>query len=169
MKNNQVIKNETISFNSFGINKKPIEKRPLLSATIRNEKDIKKRILERPTINYYAAIIFIAVHLISAVLLTYIVEFVLKEAKIVLNIKTILLYCMIVALEFCITMRYTLVWLVKIYQRYARAEIRLRCCMTPSCSEYAIIALKKYGVIRGIIKTIKRLKRCHPPGKIDYP
>jgi uncharacterized protein len=42
------------------------------------------------------------------------------------------------------------------------------CRYAPSCSEYAIEALKKYGVLRGGWLTIKRLMRCHPWGGSGY-
>lgn len=67
------------------------------------------------------------------------------------------------------TLRYILIWLIRVYQRYAKSETRLRCCYTPSCSEYAILALKKYGLAVGTYKAVKRLLRCGPPGGIDYP
>ncbi|MBU5417691.1 membrane protein insertion efficiency factor YidD [Anaerobutyricum soehngenii] len=66
-------------------------------------------------------------------------------------------------------MKYILIWFIRVYQRYAKSETRLRCCYTPSCSEYAILALKKYGLVIGSIKAFKRLLRCGPPGGIDYP
>lgn len=62
-----------------------------------------------------------------------------------------------------------LIFTIKLYQRYAKIEIRMKCCFKPSCSEYAILALEKYGVITGIKLSIKRFKRCHPPGGEDYP
>lgn len=65
--------------------------------------------------------------------------------------------------------RFVLIWFVRLYQRYARSETRLRCCFTPSCSEYTILALKKYGTAIGVIKSIGRLLRCKTPGGIDYP
>lgn len=68
-----------------------------------------------------------------------------------------------------LTLKYIFIWFIRIYQRYAKSETRLRCCYTPSCSEYAILALKKYGLIIGSIKAVKRLFRCSPPGGIDYP
>jgi len=44
-----------------------------------------------------------------------------------------------------------------------------RCRFYPSCSEYAVQALNRYGVLRGSWLTIKRLGRCHPlhPGGLD--
>ena len=77
--------------------------------------------------------------------------------------------CIVTPLLFLCTLRFTFIWFVRMYQHYAKSETRLRCCMTPSCSEYAILAFKKYGAILGAIKTFRRLLRCHPPGGVDYP
>ena len=68
-----------------------------------------------------------------------------------------------------IRLRGILIWFVRVYQRYAPDDIRLSCVFEPSCSEYMILSIKKYGAIRGCIKGIKRLKRCSLPGGIDYP
>ena len=38
------------------------------------------------------------------------------------------------------------------------------CRFTPTCSQYAIEALKKHGPLRGLYLTIRRLLRCHPWG-----
>jgi putative membrane protein insertion efficiency factor len=42
------------------------------------------------------------------------------------------------------------------------------CRYAPSCSEYAIIALKRHGAIKGGWLTVKRLLRCHPWGGHGY-
>jgi uncharacterized protein len=42
------------------------------------------------------------------------------------------------------------------------------CRFYPHCSEYSYQAINKYGVIRGILLTIKRLIRCHPFNKGGY-
>lgn len=74
----------------------------------------------------------------------------------------------LLGLYFLIRLRALLIWCILVYQAKAPDDVRLRCVYTPSCSEYAIAALKKYGVIRGVVKIIKRLWRCHPPnGGID--
>ncbi|MDD7204528.1 MAG: membrane protein insertion efficiency factor YidD, partial [Coriobacteriaceae bacterium] len=43
------------------------------------------------------------------------------------------------------------------------------CRYVPTCSEYAMIALQKYGFIKGSWLAIKRICRCHPwhPGGYD--
>lgn len=42
------------------------------------------------------------------------------------------------------------------------------CRYTPSCSSYAIEALKKHGPFRGLYLAIKRILRCHPWGSSGY-
>jgi putative membrane protein insertion efficiency factor len=46
------------------------------------------------------------------------------------------------------------------------------CCrFQPSCSEYMVLAVRKYGVWRGVLKGSWRILRCHPwsPGGYDPP
>lgn len=47
--------------------------------------------------------------------------------------------------------------IVECYQHYATEETRRRCKCVPSCSEYAILCLKKYELIRALRKIRKRL------------
>ncbi len=42
------------------------------------------------------------------------------------------------------------------------------CRYAPSCSEYAIDALRKYGAVKGSWLATKRLMRCHPWGGSGY-
>lgn len=63
-----------------------------------------------------------------------------------------------------------LIWGIHLYQKYAPDHIRESCVFEPSCSEYMLIALGKYGALKGTYKGIKRLCRCHyPNGGIDKP
>ena len=45
------------------------------------------------------------------------------------------------------------------------------CRFEPSCSNYAIQAIDKYGYTKGIVLSLKRLLKCHPfhPGGYDSP
>jgi putative component of membrane protein insertase Oxa1/YidC/SpoIIIJ protein YidD len=61
------------------------------------------------------------------------------------------------------------IWMVHLYQNKASDETRLKCAFEPSCSEYMILAVRKYGVIRGVCKGIHRLRRCGKEHGIDYP
>lgn len=67
-----------------------------------------------------------------------------------------------------------LVWLsqylINIYRGLAPRRIREACRFEPSCSEYALIALNRYGFVKGWRLTIGRLLRCRPPhGGTDRP
>lgn len=42
------------------------------------------------------------------------------------------------------------------------------CRFTPTCSEYALEALKKHGPVKGSYLTIRRILRCHPWGGSGY-
>lgn len=42
------------------------------------------------------------------------------------------------------------------------------CRYTPSCSQYAIEAIKKHGPFKGLWLTVKRICRCHPWGGSGY-
>lgn len=61
-----------------------------------------------------------------------------------------------------------LIWL---YQWTLGPLIGNRCRFYPSCSNYSKEALQKYGTLKGLWLTIKRLGRCHPwhPGGVDFP
>ena len=58
--------------------------------------------------------------------------------------------------------------LVKFYQYCISPYTPPACRFTPTCSQYAVEALKKYGPIKGSWLTIKRLLRCHPWGGSGY-
>lgn len=85
-----------------------------------------------------------------------------------------LFFVAILAISFAITLalfsKRILIGLVHVYQKYAPESRRRMCLFKPTCSEYAILALNKYGSVLGTIKTIKRLKRCKGTKyRIDYP
>ena len=54
--------------------------------------------------------------------------------------------------------------LIKLYQWIISPMIGPKCRFTPSCSHYAVEALKKYGLLKGLWLSIKRISRCHPWG-----
>jgi len=54
-------------------------------------------------------------------------------------------------------LRFYGVKLIECYQHYAKTETRRRCRCVPSCSEYAILCLKRYELIKALIKIGKRL------------
>jgi len=58
--------------------------------------------------------------------------------------------------------------LIKCYQWIVSPWIGPKCRYTPSCSEYGVQALKKYGLFKGGWLTLKRISRCHPWGGHGY-
>jgi hypothetical protein len=59
-------------------------------------------------------------------------------------------------------MKRVLVGLIRLYQLLISPIKGQSCRFYPTCSEYSVQALQKYGVIKGIWKSIKRILKCHP-------
>lgn len=55
--------------------------------------------------------------------------------------------------------------LIKIYQLVISPLLGSNCRFTPTCSQYGVEAIKKYGPFKGGWLTLKRIGRCHPWGK----
>ena len=59
-------------------------------------------------------------------------------------------------------MNFILILIIKIYQSSIGILFRGSCRFQPTCSEYMLQAIKKYGFIKGVLKGIKRISKCHP-------
>ncbi|NOX21118.1 MAG: membrane protein insertion efficiency factor YidD [Nitrospirae bacterium] len=66
-------------------------------------------------------------------------------------------------------MKRILILLIKLYQTIISPLFPQSCRFTPTCSEYSIEAIKRYGSFKGSYMAIKRILRCHPfnPGGYD--
>ena len=66
-------------------------------------------------------------------------------------------------------MRRGLVALIRLYQRLISPCLPPTCRFTPTCSQYAIEAITRYGILRGGLLALRRVLRCHPfhPGGYD--
>ena len=64
-----------------------------------------------------------------------------------------------------------LVRLLELYKRRVSPLLPPACRFTPTCSEYARLALLKHGLVRGSARAAWRLLRCQPfhPGGVDLP
>ena len=60
--------------------------------------------------------------------------------------------------------RLPFILLIKFYQYVISPAIGPKCRYTPTCSHYALEAINKYGVLKGMWLAIKRIGRCHPWG-----
>ena len=127
-----------------------------------------KRKLNRPSLTYWqftlkwlSAFVLMVVLFVFVLWLTH--YFALSFGV------SICLFCGIFLLS-SFSLRWFMIDCVKLYQHYAPDDVRRRCHMIPSCSDYAIISLKKYGLIIGVVLSCTRLyKRCDGTYRIEYP
>ncbi len=61
------------------------------------------------------------------------------------------------------------IYLVEFYRKFISPLKAPTCRFYPTCSQYSLEAFKKYGLIKGMFLTIKRILKCHPfhPGGYD--
>ena len=67
-------------------------------------------------------------------------------------------------------LRGALVAPIRLYQRTVSPALPARCKYHPSCSEYAVQAVRRYGLLRGVVLAGWRLLRCNPwsHGGVDF-
>ena len=66
-------------------------------------------------------------------------------------------------------MKKLMIFLINLYRKYVSPlKRRPTCIYTPTCSQYAIEALEKYGFLKGSFLAVKRILRCHPFAKGGY-
>ncbi len=67
-------------------------------------------------------------------------------------------------------MKTLLVWFLRGYQLLLSPLLGQKCRFYPTCSNYAIEALRVHGAARGSLLAARRVCRCHPwnPGGVDF-
>nr|WP_255285472.1 membrane protein insertion efficiency factor YidD [Priestia aryabhattai] len=62
-----------------------------------------------------------------------------------------------------------LLLLIKGYQKGISPFLPARCRFYPTCSQYGVESIKRFGAVKGSYLTVKRILKCHPfhPGGID--
>jgi putative membrane protein insertion efficiency factor len=65
-------------------------------------------------------------------------------------------------------MKKLLIKSIKIYKKYISPVLPPACRYFPTCSEYALEALEKYGAAKGSFLAAKRILRCNPFAKGGY-
>lgn len=124
-----------------------------------------KRKLVRPRINWlkicvFSLIPFVVIAVVFAILYTCDIDFIVGVG---IALAFFLVYIVIIT-------KRTIICIIKLYQKFAPESIRNKCRFEPSCSEYMIISIEKYGLRKGMKAGIKRLKRCNTSdGGYDYP
>lgn len=64
-------------------------------------------------------------------------------------------------------MKHILIRSIRIYQKIP-GSFHLKCRFTPTCSNYAIEAIERFGVLKGSFLTLKRILKCNPLGPSGY-
>ncbi|MBO0724052.1 MAG: membrane protein insertion efficiency factor YidD [Blastocatellia bacterium] len=65
-------------------------------------------------------------------------------------------------------MKWIAVHLLKLYKYAISPMLPPACRFTPTCSEYTVEAIGKYGFLKGAWLGVKRLSRCHPFSEGGY-
>lgn len=65
-------------------------------------------------------------------------------------------------------MKALLISIIHFYQRHISPLTPPACRYTPTCSQYTLEAIQKYGALRGTWLGLKRICRCHPWGGSGY-
>lgn len=124
-----------------------------------------KRHLNQPSLNYMT----LSLHTLIPLLLS------LTMWKSLLKMRIKPLYAQLITITgliiyILLSLKKILIFFIHLYQHFAPDSLRLKCRFEPSCSEYMILAIQKYGVFKGIKKGINRLKRCKVEnGGYDFP
>lgn len=115
-----------------------------------------------PHIHWVRAVILLFLSLISIVIPSYAII----QSALPLYIKILAPICLVFLL-IGIHLKPLAIFAIKLYQYFAPMKIRERCVFTPTCSDYMIAAIQKYGLLKGVRKGIARLKRCHGEHRED--
>lgn len=65
-------------------------------------------------------------------------------------------------------MKKVLINLIRFYQKYLSPMKSTKCPYTPSCSQYGLEAIQKYGAVKGSMLAVWRILRCNPFSRGGY-
>ena len=65
-------------------------------------------------------------------------------------------------------MKQLLILLIRFYQKYLSPMKTTRCPYVPTCSQYGLEAIEKYGAVKGGALAVWRILRCNPLSKGGY-
>ena len=117
----------------------------------------------RPDVSIKRTCIFLLISEVALLAVSFGVALILKmllEFELPFAVTIVLLNLVFAAVAILVFFDKFIIKAVLLYQRYASYSVRERCTMIPSCSEYMILAVKKYGAVKGLFKGIGRLRRC---------
>ena len=65
-------------------------------------------------------------------------------------------------------MKYIMIRMIRIYQKYLSPLKSTKCPYYPTCSQYGLEAIQKYGAVKGGLLALWRILRCNPFSKGGY-
>ena len=124
-----------------------------------------ERVNIRPKLNFLRVLPLMLVTLLVSVIIALAFYFTINSLIVSFLSGSIFLLIMVL-----VHIKYVVIWLVKVYQRFAPEKVRNKCRYEPSCSNYMILAIEKYGFWKGFTKGFVRWTHCKPPyGGHDEP
>lgn len=131
----------------------------------REEVNADKYRYSNPKIYIFEIIMNIILPLLGTILLFFMLKTICN-----IPINKCIIICLICLLVYLILrLKDIAIFIVHLYQKFAPIEVRSRCGYYPTCSDYMILSIRKYGLIIGIIKGYKRIKRCDGSHKEEWP
>jgi putative component of membrane protein insertase Oxa1/YidC/SpoIIIJ protein YidD len=141
-----------------------------------------KRKLTRPDTSIMKTLMYIMIFSGIDILITLICSYLIRrfyrndrffDSELMNNPAALfaIIFLVITLMGILIVSKKAIIGLVRLYQRYAPERIRRKCIFKPTCSEYMILALEKYGLVKGLYKGIYRMFfRCKGfYYSVDYP
>ena len=61
-----------------------------------------------------------------------------------------------------------IIMIIKFYQFFISPILGQNCRYLPTCSEYSIQSIKKFGIFKGIFLSLRRISKCHPWGNHGF-
>lgn len=123
------------------------------------------RCYNKPKINILRFFFFVVGYILLLIIEFYILDLIHLHT-IMINI----IFLLSSLFYFFLQLKYIVVLIIQIYQNLAPISLRSQCRFEPSCSNYMLMAIDKYGLFLGLKKGIIRLKRCNiTDGGFDYP
>lgn len=65
-------------------------------------------------------------------------------------------------------LKHILIWFIQLYRKYLSPLKSTKCPYYPSCSQYGLEAVQKYGALKGGLLALWRILRCNPFSKGGY-
>ena len=146
------------------------------------EKYVLEKDLNRPKSNIVTVLKYYFIFSTSTLGVTVLVYFFLRFVfpgmareieRMVLEkpfVTLIIIWAAFHVVGFFVVLKPMVIGFVHLYQHYSPEELRRNCLFKPTCSEYMLLAIEKYGLIKGVFKSFERFKRCNGDTySIDYP